>query len=70
MRAPIASDAGTGSGAGLAPSGILIVLILLLGAIAFLRYARYLRGRTAYTLGVIVGLAIIALAYAMYARAY
>lgn len=70
MRGPIPSSAGTGTTTSLAQSGILIVLILLLGAIAFLRYGRYLRRRTAYSLGAIVALALVALAYTMYRSAY
>jgi hypothetical protein len=43
----------------LAQPEILIVLVLLLGAIAFLRYIRYVRRNAALVAGSVVGMALV-----------
>ena len=58
--------AGGDTSGGFTQTALLIILILALGAIAYLRHRRFLRRRTAITFAAIAVLALIAVAYATY----
>lgn len=62
MKAPIASAAGDGA----AQTVFVIVLVLVLGAIVFLRLSGRIRRRTAYAFGAVATVALVVIAFAIY----
>lgn len=67
MKAPIAS--ATGAGDGTVQTVFVILLVLVFGAIVFLRLSRRIRRRTAYMLGGAAALALVVIAFAIYRSA-
>ena len=67
MKEPIASATGAGDGA--VQTVFVILLVLVFGAIVFLRLSRRIRRRTAYMLGGAVVLALVVIAFAIYRSA-
>ncbi|MGE5563370.1 MAG: hypothetical protein ACM3ZV_08670 [Bacillota bacterium] len=59
IRAPRAETGDLSAGAGLTGPGIVVILVLLLGATVYLRRTRYIRRRTAYVLIAIFGLSLV-----------
>jgi hypothetical protein len=62
MKAPIASAGGDGA----VQSVFVILLVLVLGAVVFLRLSGRIRRRPAYMFGAVAALALVVIAFAIY----
>lgn len=67
MRVPKGA-AGASNSATLATPAIVVILVLLLGAVIYLRHARYIRRRTAYVLIAAIVIALVCYAVWLYSH--
>ena len=58
MRLPKGSGAAASNGAALGIPAAVVVLVILLGAIVYLRQAKYIRRQTAYTWTALIVIAL------------
>ena len=66
MRLPQVSNSDGGAAAGVGGPAVVVLLVLLIGATAYLRHARYLRRRTTYVLLSLLSIALIYSAVSLY----
>jgi hypothetical protein len=66
MRAPLASGTGQSATAAFANPAVLVILLLLFGATAYLFRQRYIRPGTAYALMTLFAGAIVAVGTLLY----
>jgi hypothetical protein len=59
----------SGAGGSAVPTMILILVILVLGAIVFLRFSGRIRRRTSYAFGAVAAVALVVIALAIYRSA-